>query len=30
MDVSPRFVVVLNIVAIVVLTIALPKYLNWF
>ena len=30
MDVSPRFVVVLNIVAIAVLVIGLSNYLNWF
>lgn len=30
MDVSPRFVVVLNIVAVVVLVIGLSDYLNWF
>lgn len=30
MDVSPRFVVVLNIVAVVVLVIGLSVYLNWF
>ncbi len=30
MDVSPGFVVVLNIVAIAVLAIGLPKYLNGF
>ncbi len=30
MDVSPGFVVVLNIVAIAVLAIGLAKYLNWY